>query len=143
MRALARIGWRASFQSPSAPRAAGRVGGTVTRGVQRSVSNGATTLDADIAARRRYNAALGSLTMNFSGRRIRESSSKNFLMAPLEPASASGAKRKTVVGTGATARPVLQFGKVKKGKFILDYRGPLSPLQAFGTCISAWGWLAK
>jgi len=33
---------------------------------------------------------------------------------------------------------VLQFGRVSKEEFTMDYQYPLSPLQAFSICLSAF-----
>ena len=37
---------------------------------------------------------------------------------------------------------VLQFGKISKGNFSLDYRFPVSPIQAFGVFLSAFSFRA-
>ena len=94
------------------------------------VSNGATTLDPDIAARRRYNAALGSLTMNFWRRRIREapsSSPRSSRWPPLaRSASATRAKGKTVAERSTvTARVVLQFSSFFAWFLVLQRADPL------------------
>lgn len=33
---------------------------------------------------------------------------------------------------------VLQFGRVDKDRFTMDYQAPLSPLQAFSICLSSF-----
>ncbi|HAR09922.1 MAG TPA: hypothetical protein DCR98_16105, partial [Cobetia sp.] len=38
---------------------------------------------------------------------------------------------------------VLQFGKISKGNFSLDYRFPVSPIQAFGVFLSAFSFLSE
>ena len=39
--------------------------------------------------------------------------------------------------TAIEERVVLQFGKVGKDEFTMDYRWPMSPLQAFGICLGS------
>lgn len=36
--------------------------------------------------------------------------------------------------------PVLEFGKMDHGRFALDFRHPICPIQAFGVFLSAFGW---
>lgn len=36
--------------------------------------------------------------------------------------------------------PVLEFGKVRTGRFTLSFRFPVAPLQAFAVFLSAFGW---
>jgi hypothetical protein len=35
---------------------------------------------------------------------------------------------------------VLQFGKTRRKRYALDFRHPISPLQAFGICLSLFNW---
>ncbi len=40
-------------------------------------------------------------------------------------------------------KPVIQFGKLGTGVFSLDYRWPMSPIQAFGMFLSTNAWTVK
>ena len=74
-----------------------------------------------------WNEGVGSLVLKFTGGRVQCASAKNFLLAE-------------------QARPenaVLQFGKAHKGRFALDFRYPLAPLQALGICLSACNWTSS
>lgn len=35
---------------------------------------------------------------------------------------------------------VLQFGKTRRKRYALDFRHPVSALQAFGICLSLFNW---
>jgi hypothetical protein len=76
---------------------------------------------------------LQSLTLKFQGGRVLSASSKNFLLYE----------------QSCTDRPsnqaLMQFGKVEKGRYILDFRHPLSPVQALSIALAAFGYkpLAK
>lgn len=35
---------------------------------------------------------------------------------------------------------VLQFGKTRRKRYALDFRHPVSTLQAFGICLSLFNW---
>ena len=74
-----------------------------------------------------WNAELGSLVLKFHGGRVLVASSKNFMMAV----------------TDQPNRGILQFGKNRKGRFALDFRFPLAPIQAFGICLSACAWTVE
>ena len=68
----------------------------------------------------KWNDSVGAYVLNFNGR-VTMASVKNFqLVTPSD--------LETVV---------LQFGRVSKEEFSMDYQWPLSPLQAFCICISA------
>jgi tubby-related protein 1 len=73
----------------------------------------------------RWDAAHGGHVLNFHGR-VTESSVKNFQLA------FAGADENSLRDD-----VVLQFGKVSKDKFTLDYSWPLSPVQAFGICVAS------
>jgi len=74
----------------------------------------------------RWDAAHGGHVLNFHGR-VTESSVKNFQLS--------------LAGEGEDNQMeddvILQFGKVEKDKFTLDFSWPLSPLQAFGICVAS------
>ena len=64
---------------------------------------------------------VGAYVLNFNGR-VTMASVKNFqLVSPND--------HETVV---------LQFGRVAKDTFNMDYQAPLTPLQAFAICLSAF-----
>ena len=71
-----------------------------------------------------WNDNVGSLVLRFSGGRVQCASAKNFLLAE----------------KAKPERAVLQFGKSHKGRFALDFKYPLAPLQAFGIALSACNW---
>lgn len=85
----------------------------------------------------RWHEQLQCWCLNFRGR-VTVASVKNFqLVASRQPQTQ---------GTGATAAPphpeqdkvILQFGKVGKDMFTMDYRYPLSAFQAFAICLSSF-----
>ena len=78
-----------------------------------------------------WSEALQSLVLKFAGSRVHEASAKNFLMF-LEDE----------VGREAE-EAVLQFGKQGKAHFSLDFRYPLSVIQAFAVCLSVHSWQAS
>lgn len=78
----------------------------------------------DLTTRRpRWNAKHGSLTLDFRGR-CSVASAKNF---QLEDPRSPGQTR-------------MLFGKVGPHQFVLDYRRPLSPAQAFAAALSVSHW---
>lgn len=69
----------------------------------------------------KWNDQIGAYVLNFN-KRVTEASVKNFqLISPADP--------ETVV---------LQFGRVDKEVFNLDFRHPISPFQAFAMCLSSF-----
>lgn len=80
------------------------------------------------------------------------SSKKNFLVvakpASLRPAG-SPDRQKAASGDGDRRKkrddddPCVQFGKVRSGRFNLDFRYPVSPVQAFSMALSMFGWQGK
>lgn len=86
----------------------------------------------------RWHEQLQCWCLNFRGR-VTVASVKNFqLIAAIQPAPS--------VGTPAPSQPappdldkiILQFGKVGKDMFTMDYRYPLSAFQAFAICLSSF-----
>ncbi|KAM3577754.1 hypothetical protein VYU27_000298 [Nannochloropsis oceanica] len=73
-----------------------------------------------------WNEALQSLVLRFNKGRVLAPSAKNFLICMM----AGQDKREGV----------LQFGKTRKRRYALDFRHPISPLQAFGICLSLFKW---
>lgn len=72
----------------------------------------------------RWHAQLQCWCLNFHGR-VTVASVKNFQLV----ASENGQEHETVL---------LQFGKVGKDFFTMDYRYPLSAFQAFAICLSSF-----
>lgn len=71
--------------------------------------------------RPQWNDHVGAYVLNFEGR-VTMASVKNFQL----------------VEEGKEDEVLLQFGRVEKDKFTLDFSWPLSPLQAFGICLSSF-----
>lgn len=90
----------------------------------------------------RWHEQLQCWCLNFRGR-VTVASVKNFqLIAATQPPAATA-------GATAAAQPaqssssdhdkiILQFGKVGKDMFTMDYRYPLSAFQAFAICLSSF-----
>ncbi|XP_024526061.1 tubby-like F-box protein 3 isoform X1 [Selaginella moellendorffii] len=77
----------------------------------------------------RWHDQLQCWCLNFRGR-VTVASVKNFqLVAALEPGQQAHADHDKVL---------LQFGKIGKDMFTMDYRYPLSAFQAFGICLSSF-----
>lgn len=66
-------------------------------------------------------AAVGAYVLNFNGR-VTMASVKNFQL----------------VDPDDQENVLLQFGRVGKDVFNMDYQWPLSPLQAFAICLSSF-----
>jgi len=78
----------------------------------------------------RWHEQLQCWCLNFRGR-VTVASVKNFqLVAATEPAQS--------VSQGDQDKVILQFGKVGKDVFTMDYRYPLSAFQAFAICLSSF-----
>ena len=69
----------------------------------------------------RWNDQVGAYVLNFNGR-VTMASVKNFQLIHPEEAE----------------RVVLQFGRVGKDKFTMDFMWPMTPAQAFGICLSSF-----
>ncbi|KAL4588494.1 hypothetical protein LXL04_001385 [Taraxacum kok-saghyz] len=80
----------------------------------------------------RWHEQLQCWCLNFKGR-VTIASVKNFqLIAAQPPPSSSQA------GPPEHEKVILQFGKVGKDMFTMDYRYPLSAFQAFAICLSSF-----
>lgn len=79
----------------------------------------------------RWDATHGCLVMKFQRSRVKESSSKNFILF-----RAADAGR--VCGEVDGSRAVLQFGKVAFNEYALDFKEPIAPLHAFAIALSAF-----
>ncbi|XP_030951525.1 tubby-like F-box protein 8 [Quercus lobata] len=94
----------------------------------------------------RWHEQLQCWCLNFRGR-VTVASVKNFqLIAAIQPAPAAAAAAAAAAGTPTPSQPtqsdhdkiILQFGKVGKDMFTMDYRYPLSAFQAFAICLSSF-----
>ena len=70
----------------------------------------------------KWNEQLGAYCLNFNGR-VTHASVKNFQL---------------IDETDASERVLLQFGKVGKDSFTMDYMWPMCALQAFGICLTSF-----
>lgn len=90
----------------------------------------------------RWHEQLQCWCLNFRGR-VTVASVKNFqLIAATEPPSAttnqSQPNQHTQSSQSDQDKIILQFGKVGKDMFTMDYRYPLSAFQAFAICLSSF-----
>ncbi|XP_020178581.1 tubby-like F-box protein 8 isoform X2 [Aegilops tauschii subsp. strangulata] len=93
----------------------------------------------------RWHEQLQCWCLNFRGR-VTIASVKNFqlIAAPSQPPPpAAGAPAPTPAPSQPAPAPeqdkiILQFGKVSKDMFTMDYRYPLSAFQAFAMCLSSF-----
>lgn len=84
----------------------------------------------------RWHEQLQCWCLNFRGR-VTVASVKNFqLIAATQPAA--GAPTPSQPGPTEHDKIILQFGKVGKDMFTMDYRYPLSAFQAFAICLSSF-----
>jgi len=75
----------------------------------------------------KWNDEVGSLVLQFRNKRVRMASSKNFILTDKNDPQ----------------KLVFQLGKCQSGRFNLDFKNPMSPLQAFGIALSAYGFNSK
>ncbi|KAI7978852.1 Tubby-like F-box protein 8 [Camellia lanceoleosa] len=86
----------------------------------------------------RWHEQLQCWCLNFRGR-VTVASVKNFqLIAATQPPAASGAPTGSQPAQSEHDKIILQFGKVGKDMFTMDYRYPLSAFQAFAVCLSSF-----
>lgn len=84
----------------------------------------------------RWHEQLQCWCLNFRGR-VTVASVKNFqLIAATQPAA--GAPTPSQPTPPELDKIILQFGKVGKDMFTMDYRYPLSAFQAFAICLSSF-----
>lgn len=76
----------------------------------------------------RWHEQLQCWCLNFQGR-VTVASVKNFQLVATPPIGQSGPQYEKVI---------LQFGKVGKDVFTMDYRYPISAFQAFAICLSSF-----
>ncbi|XP_047315105.1 tubby-like F-box protein 8 [Impatiens glandulifera] len=92
----------------------------------------------------RWHEQLQCWCLNFRGR-VTVASVKNFQLIaslPPPPVSVPGSQPSSGQGSGSSGpdqdKIILQFGKVGKDMFTMDYRYPLSAFQAFAICLSSF-----
>ncbi|XP_059653385.1 tubby-like F-box protein 10 [Cornus florida] len=91
----------------------------------------------------RWHEQLQCWCLNFRGR-VTVASVKNFqLIAAAQPPATTQPAAGASAATSQPAQPehdkiILQFGKVGKDMFTMDYRYPLSAFQAFAICLSSF-----
>lgn len=94
----------------------------------------------------RWHEQLQCWCLNFRGR-VTVASVKNFqLIAATQPAAGAPTPSQPAAGAPPALQPtqpdhdkiILQFGKVGKDMFTMDYRYPLSAFQAFAICLSSF-----
>ena len=71
-----------------------------------------------------WNATLKSLVLKFHNTRVTVASPRNF-----------------VLHLDSDDSRAMQFGNQGKDMYVLDFKAPLSPLQAFGACLSTFSWI--
>ncbi|XP_076922997.1 tubby-like F-box protein 8 [Bidens hawaiensis] len=89
----------------------------------------------------RWHEQLQCWCLNFKGR-VTIASVKNFQLIAAQPQPVA-AQQPPAAGASQSAQPehdkvILQFGKVGKDMFTMDYRYPLSAFQAFAICLSSF-----
>ena len=87
----------------------------------------------------RWHEQLQCWCLNFRGR-VTVASVKNFqLVAVRQPQTqGTGGVAPAPGAHGEQDKVILQFGKVGKDMFTMDYRYPLSAFQAFAICLSSF-----
>lgn len=86
----------------------------------------------------RWHEQLQCWCLNFRGR-VTVASVKNFqLIAATCPAGAPTPSQQQPGQPSDQDKVILQFGKVGKDMFTMDYRYPLSAFQAFAICLSSF-----
>ncbi|KAJ1263087.1 hypothetical protein BS78_09G158100 [Paspalum vaginatum] len=87
----------------------------------------------------RWHEQLQCWCLNFRGR-VTIASVKNFqlIAAPSQEPPAAGAPTPSQPAPSDQDKIILQFGKVAKDMFTMDYRYPLSAFQAFAICLSSF-----
>lgn len=86
----------------------------------------------------RWHEQLQCWCLNFRGR-VTVASVKNFqLIAATQPAAGAPTPAPSQPPVSDHDKIILQFGKVGKDMFTMDYRYPLSAFQAFAICLSSF-----
>ena len=77
------------------------------------------------------------LVMKFLRKRVKASSSKNFVLYFSQHVGGDTRKGKPAVAVDQNFA-IMQFGKVKKGQYCLDFIHPITPIQAFAIALSSF-----
>lgn len=85
----------------------------------------------------RWHEQLQCWCLNFRGR-VTVASVKNFQLIAATQAPSSSAPATSQPAQSDHDKIILQFGKVGKDMFTMDYRYPLSAFQAFAICLSSF-----
>ncbi|KAI4389234.1 hypothetical protein MLD38_001482 [Melastoma candidum] len=85
----------------------------------------------------RWHEQLQCWCLNFRGR-VTVASVKNFQLIAANQPAAAGAPSQSHPTQSDHDKIILQFGKVGKDMFTMDYRYPLSAFQAFAICLSSF-----
>ncbi|KAD3067332.1 hypothetical protein R6Q59_018595 [Mikania micrantha] len=85
----------------------------------------------------RWHEQLQCWCLNFRGR-VTIASVKNFQLIAAPPAAAATSQAAPPPPPPEHDKVILQFGKVGKDMFTMDYRYPLSAFQAFAICLSSF-----
>jgi len=86
----------------------------------------------------RWHEQLQCWCLNFRGR-VTVASVKNFqLIAATQPPAAGAPTPSSQPAQSDHDKIILQFGKVGKDIFTMDYRYPLSAFQAFAICLTSF-----
>ncbi|XP_042458166.1 tubby-like F-box protein 8 [Zingiber officinale] len=86
----------------------------------------------------RWHEQLQCWCLNFRGR-VTIASVKNFqLISAVQPAAGAPSPSEPPAAQSEHDKIILQFGKVAKDMFTMDYRYPLSAFQAFAICLSSF-----
>lgn len=85
----------------------------------------------------RWHEQLQCWCLNFKGR-VTVASVKNFQLMAAAPPQAAVLPPQTAAQSQSHEKVILQFGKVGKDIFTMDYRYPLSAFQAFAICLSSF-----
>uniref|UniRef100_A0ACD5U1J5 Uncharacterized protein n=1 Tax=Avena sativa TaxID=4498 RepID=A0ACD5U1J5_AVESA len=85
----------------------------------------------------RWHEQLQCWCLNFRGR-VTIASVKNFQLIAAPSQSPAGAPTPSQPAPAEQDKIILQFGKVSKDMFTMDYRYPLSAFQAFAICLSSF-----
>ncbi|KAG8054631.1 hypothetical protein GUJ93_ZPchr0001g30284 [Zizania palustris] len=85
----------------------------------------------------RWHEQLQCWCLNFRGR-VTIASVKNFQLVAAPSPAPAGAPTPSQPGPADPDKVILQFGKVARDMFTMDYRYPLSALQAFAICLSSF-----
>lgn len=88
-----------------------------------------------------WNTRLKSLCLKFEGGRVLSSSKKNFLAKCCTAEGANGKGGGKLLKSDLIGHTCIQFGKVRFRRFNLDYKSPVSPVQAFACALSMFRWL--